>query len=46
MFDWSGLGKRKHLLLIQNPDPLEYCTYSLPFPTSLGVPCAPCDLPN
>jgi hypothetical protein len=46
MFDWSGLGTRKHLILLQNPDPLEYCTYSLPFPTSLGIPCTPCDLPN
>ncbi len=46
MFDWNGLGDRKHFILVQNPDPLEYCTYSLPFPTSLGIPCAPCDLPN
>jgi hypothetical protein len=46
MFDWAGLGNRRHLVLIQNPDPLEYCTYSLPIPTSVGLPCAPCDLPN
>ena len=46
MFDWAGIGTIKHLILTQNPDPLEYCTYSLPFPSPIGLVCSPCDLPN
>ena len=46
IFDWNGLKDHRNFILSSVNNPLKYCNYALPFPSPVGLPFMPCDLPN